>query len=179
MEQGKPGRKEGTEEETKREQEGAGKSSEPEEVMEEDDVTEEPEMDVAVIVAELVVEAHRRKLASRVQSKEAIAEKAKDVADDDETKEELLQDSEKCEEEALATLVETEAVIENQVRTLCGTLWVPSPPLAGSDWWRATVFPSSFAAPPFSPILLPCHPLLLHLQSFSLPYQISSIASAH
>jgi len=115
VEQGKPGRKEGTEEETKREQEEAGKSSEPEEVMEEDDVTEEPEMDVAVIVAELVVEAHRRKLASRVQSKEAIAEKAKDVADDDETKEELLQDSEKCEEEALATLVETEAVIENQV----------------------------------------------------------------
>ena len=115
MEQGKSGRKEGTEEETKREQEEAGKSSEPEEVMEEDDVTEEPEMDVAVIVAELVVEAHRRKLASRVQSKEAIVEKANNVADDGETKEELLQDSEKCEEEALATLVETEAVIENQV----------------------------------------------------------------
>ena len=89
MEQGKSGRKEGTEEdETKREQEE--KSSEPEEVMEEDDVTEEPEMDVAVIVAELVVEAHRRKLASRAHSKEAIAEKAKDNHGDDEEKEEHL-----------------------------------------------------------------------------------------
>ena len=114
MEEGKSGRKEDTEGETKKEQE-SGKGSEPEEVMEEDDVTEEPEMDVAVIVAALVVEAHRRKLASRAQSKEAIAEKANNVADDDKTEEELLQDSDRCEEEALATLVETEAVIEIQV----------------------------------------------------------------
>ena len=114
MEEGKSGRKEDTEGETKKEQE-SGKGSEPEEVMEEDDVTEEPEMDVAVIVAALVVEAHRRKLASRAQSKEAIAEKANNVADNDKTEEELLQDSDRCEEEALATLVETEAVIEIQV----------------------------------------------------------------
>ena len=171
MDQSKSGRKDagGVEEEVKREQEEAvARSSEPEEVMEEDDVTEEPEMDVAVIVAELVVEAHKRKLASRAQSKEALAEKANDndeiektkdgddetektntgndeietadnnddieTADNDEDiekadntddmkkenvedgrKEKLLQDSERCEEEALATLVETEAVVEVQV----------------------------------------------------------------
>ena len=81
VDQSKSGRKDagGVEEEAKREQEEVvARSSEPEEVMEEDDVTEEPEMDVAVIVAELVVEAHKRKLASRAHSKEALAEKAND-----------------------------------------------------------------------------------------------------
>ena len=109
--------------------------TEPEEVTEEDDVTEEPEIDVAVIVAELVVEAHRRKLASRAQSKEAVDNKEVDeketyvikvdienqqttmttVTVEDYKKEELLLDSDRCEEETLATLVETEAVIEIQV----------------------------------------------------------------
>ena len=90
----------------------------PEEVMEEDDVVEEPEMDVAVLVAQLVVEAHKRKLASRAASRAPSKEKLTDEENERNTeqdKEELLQDSERCEEEALATLVETEAVIETQV----------------------------------------------------------------
>jgi len=82
--------------------------SEPEEVSEEDDVSEEPEIDISVIVADLVVEAHKKKkLESKVKPKEEIEAMA-----GEQNEEELLQDSGKCEEETLTTLVETEAVVE-------------------------------------------------------------------